>query len=69
MTDPTFVETEAKKHCKRLLDSKTAKILPRHKAEALVILAFTFGAAWALDRPDMIELANAQIDARKAELQ
>jgi hypothetical protein len=59
------VEAAAKLHCRTLLNSQSARMLPRDRAEALIILAFTFGAAWALDRPDMIALAEAQIDARR----
>jgi len=58
------IEGVARKHCARLLRSAAARRDPKG-AEALVILAFTFGAAWALDRPDMIELAGAQMDGLK----
>jgi hypothetical protein len=60
------VEAAAKRYCRRLLDSKSAHMLPKDRAEALVILAFTFGAAWALDRPDMVDLAEAQIDSARS---
>jgi hypothetical protein len=59
------VEDAARQHCRRLLKG----VKRDSREEALVILAFTFGAAWALDRPDMIALAEAQMDARRAGVQ
>jgi hypothetical protein len=67
MTDSAF-ETIAREHCAKLLNSRAGKRCGAD-AEALVILAFTFGAAWALDRPDMLELGNAQIEAMRSEKQ
>jgi hypothetical protein len=61
------VERAAIKHCSRLLQSETAKMLPHDAAVAFAVLAFTLGAAWALDRPDMIDLANAQLDSIRAQ--
>lgn len=60
------LETIARKHCAKLFDSAAAKRLPKDQAEALIIVAFTLGAAWGLDRPDMLELADAQIDSTRA---
>lgn len=59
------LEAIAREQCAKLLTSSAAKRFPE-EAQALVILAFTYGAAWALDRPDMVELGNAQIDANRA---
>lgn len=53
------VEDAARLHCDFLLKSSAARRFPE-EAEALIILAFTIGSAWGLDRPDMIELAKAQ---------
>lgn len=66
---PSKLEQIAREHCSRLLDSKTAKALPREQAEGLVIIAFTLGAAWGMDCPDMIELANAQFDSLRSDHQ
>jgi hypothetical protein len=63
------LEKIAREHCARLLDSKAAKALPREQAEGLAIIAFTIGAAWGMDRPDMIELANAQFDSLRSDQQ
>lgn len=68
-SDPGGIEGIAREHCARLLQSKAARSIPTDVAEGLVILAFTFGAAWALERPDMIELAHAQFDSIKAQHQ
>jgi hypothetical protein len=61
------MERAALKHCAGLLQSDTARMLPRELADAFAILAFTLGAAWALDRTDMLELANAQLDSIRAQ--
>lgn len=66
MVDENFIEVAAREHCARLLNSQTASLLPPHLAEGLVILAFTFGAAWALELPHLIELGNAQLDSMRA---
>lgn len=58
------IETAAKRDCDWLLRSAVVRKLDRKEAEALIILAFTVGAAWALDRPDMVELARAQAEVR-----
>jgi hypothetical protein len=42
-------------------------MLPPDLADAFAILAFTLGAAWALDRPELIDLANAQLDSIRAQ--
>lgn len=60
------IEAAAREHCAKLLTSQTAQMLPPNLAEAFATLAFTIGAAWALDRQDMIDLANAQIDSIRA---
>lgn len=60
------IEQAARQHCANLLTSSAARALPKDMAEALVIIAFTYGAAWALDRPDMIELGDAQFDAMRS---
>lgn len=69
MTEKNKLEAIAREHCARLLTSKAAQALPREQAEGLVILAFTLGAAWCLDCPDMIELANAQFDSLRSNQQ
>lgn len=61
------VEAAARDYCKKLLESKTAALLPPELALALVTVAFTLGAAWALDRPDIADLANAQMDSMRAQ--
>lgn len=68
-TENHGVEQAARQHCASLLTSSVARALPKEKAEALVILAFTYGAAWALGRPDMIDLGNAQLDSIRSEKQ
>lgn len=60
------VEIAALKCCATLLETPTAKRLPRDLAEAFAIAAFSVGAAWALDRPDLIELANAEVQSGRA---
>ena len=64
-TFPSF-ESAALKHCSRLLESALARTMPKADAQALVICAFTYGAAWALDRTDLIDLGNAQLDSSRA---
>lgn len=67
MADPTNpIEVAARAHCANLLRSETAALLPLDLAEGFAIVAFTLGAAWALERHDMIELANAQMDSMRA---
>jgi hypothetical protein len=61
------IEGAAREYCDRLLKSQTALMLPPDLADAFAILAFTLGAAWALDRPELIELANAQLDSARAQ--
>lgn len=61
------VEAAAREYCARLLTSRAAQVLPKDSREALVIVAFSLGAAWALNRPDMIELADAQMDSMRAQ--
>lgn len=56
----------ARTHCEKLLNTGAAKLLPLAQREALIIIAFTFGAAWALDAPDMLALGNAQIDSLRS---
>jgi hypothetical protein len=55
-------EDEAREHCSKLLNSGAAQLLPRAQADALVIIAFTIGAVWALDEPDMLEMIKERID-------
>lgn len=63
MNADSGIEAAAKRDCDWLLQSSAAKKLTRAEAEGLVILAFTVGAAWALDCPDMVTLARAQHEA------
>jgi hypothetical protein len=67
MSDENPIENAAREYCARLLKSKTALMLPPDLADAFAILAFTLGAAWALDRPALIDLANAQLDSIRAQ--
>jgi len=67
--DHLSIDQAARQHCANLLTSSAAKALPRDMAEALVIIAFTYGAAWALDRPDMIDLGDAQLDSIRSDKQ
>lgn len=74
MTHPTEdkqggLEEAARTHCANLLTSSAARALPKSMAEALVIIAFTYGAAWALDRPDMIALGDAHLDSMRSNQQ
>lgn len=62
------VELAARTCCAHLLRSKTAQLLPSDLAESFAMSAFLLGAAWALDRPDLIEIANAQMDSMRAAL-
>lgn len=61
------VEVAAQEYCAKLLESKTAALLPPDLAVAFATVAFTLGAAWALDRPDIADLANAQMDSMRAQ--
>jgi hypothetical protein len=65
-TQRTVIEEAALQHCAKLLTTAAAQAIPREHAEGLLILAFTYGAAWALDRRDMIELGDAQLDALRS---
>lgn len=67
MAEMNPIEGAARQHCARLLKSQTALMLPPELADAFAIIAFTMGAAWALDRPELIELANAQLDSIRAQ--
>jgi hypothetical protein len=60
------VEKAALQHCAKLLTTATARRLPKDQAEGLVTAAFVMGAAWALDDPKIMEMADAQIDAVRA---
>lgn len=60
------VEVAAREYCAKLLESKTARLLPPDLALALATIAFTLGAAWALDEPRIRELADAQMDSMRA---
>lgn len=64
VTDPNSIEAAALKHCEFLLGKSQGVV--RDALKATVVLAFTVGAAWALDRPDMIELAKAQMESIRA---
>ena len=66
MDDENQVEAAARLHCARLLDTALAKRFPEADVLGLVIIAFTLGAAWALDEPNLIDLANAQMDSARA---
>lgn len=66
MSDKTGIEAAALKHCDRLLNSALGRRIGKADAMALVIIAFTYGAAWALDDLDMIALGNAQMDSSRA---
>jgi hypothetical protein len=62
------LERAARACCSDLFD-RIAKIRDeniRGSIESAIYIAFAFGAAWALDRPDMIRLAKAQIADLKA---
>lgn len=54
--------------CEKLLSSEFARQFPQ-EAKALVLISWTYGAAWALERPDMVEFGNAQFDALRKNLQ
>ncbi len=60
------LEKIAKEQCSRILNSKAAARFPR-EAEALVMIAFVYGAAWALGKQDLVDFSNAQIDALNQE--
>lgn len=60
------VELAAETYCAKLLESTTAQLLPADLALAFATVAFTLGAAWATDRPEILELANAQVDSLRA---
>lgn len=59
------LEDVAREKCARLLGSNACRN-GGAPAEALVILAFTLGAAWALHEPEMQTLADAMYDAQLA---
>jgi hypothetical protein len=56
------LEREARRICAKLLGSKYARE-QGDKAVALVMLSFAMGAAWALNEPRAIELAEAQMES------
>lgn len=63
------IEAIALERCASLLETPTAKIVPRPQIEAIVILAFAQGAAWALDDEKInqkILIANAQMEAMRS---
>lgn len=60
------VEAAARDYCGKLLQSETAQMLSPDRAEAFAIVAFALGAAWALDRPDIRAIADAQTDSIRA---
>lgn len=53
----------ARKYCAKILESSAARALPKEQAEALAIIAFTYGACWALNEPDMVTLGDAQLES------
>lgn len=61
------VELAAREYCAKLLESKTAQMLPPDLALSLVTVAFILGAAWALDEPKIRDIANAQMDSIRAQ--
>jgi len=65
-SEASNLEVIARQYCERLLNSGAAKLLPPAQRDALIIIAFTFGAAWALDAPDMVALGNAQIESLRS---
>lgn len=60
------VEVAAREYCAKLLESKTAVLLPPELALAFATVAFTLGAAWALDEPKIRDIANAQMESLRA---
>jgi hypothetical protein len=65
-TEAGAFEAAALRCCERLLDSALAKRFPESDVKGLAIIAFTLGAAWALNEQPLIDLANAQMDAARA---
>jgi hypothetical protein len=65
MDEENVVEAAARLHCARLLDTALAKRFPEADVLGLVIIAFTLGAAWGVGEPELIELANAQMDSAR----
>lgn len=61
------IEHAARSVCWKLLTSVVAAIRAGQftptMGDAVVLIAFTYGAAWALDLPEMIDLGDAQLDA------
>lgn len=69
MTAKKNLETTALERCASLLETPTAKAVPRPQIEAIVILAFAQGAAWALDDDkinEKIQLANAEMESQRS---
>lgn len=60
------VEVAAHEYCTKLLESKTAQLLPPDLALAFATIAFTLGAAWALDEPKIRDIANAQMESMRS---
>lgn len=56
------MEAIAKEKCAKLLETPTGKT---RSGRALIMVAFAYGAAWALDAPEMIDLGDAQIEANR----
>jgi hypothetical protein len=65
--DVNPVEVAAREYCAKLLESQTARLLPPDLADAFAMVAFVLGAAWALDRPDLKEMAHAMSDSMRAQ--
>jgi len=57
-------EKVAVEQCRCLVEA--SPIAMQQFLEDIAVLAFTFGVAWAMDKPEMIELARAQIEALRA---
>ena len=66
MASTSPVEAAAQDYCARLLESRTARLLPSDLALAFATIAFILGAAWALDEPKIRDIANAQMESMRA---
>jgi len=60
------IESVARERCAKLFTSKAALELTTEQAEALIIVAFCYGAAWALGTEEVIELGNAQMESLRS---
>ena len=68
MSDKDSFDEIALAQCGPLLAMRACQSLPREVREGIVLIAFSYGAAWALNAPDMIQLLNAMAERHQSVL-